>query len=116
MKKTSALKSVGGDVGKLVVHTQPNFQGEQHEFKDSVAKINEGPWKGKPIKSLVVRGNPWLLYPEESAKVTYPTICYTLAEIVSSANREKVPTCLKSGYPTSKFTISIFSFGHIFQF
>ena len=39
-----------------------------------------------------------------------------LAEIVSSANREKVPTCLKSGYPTSKFTISIFSFGHIFQF
>ena len=77
MKKTSALKSVGGDVGKLVVHTQPNFQGEQHEFKDSVAKINEGPWKGKPIKSLVVRGNPWLLYPEESAKVTYPTICHT---------------------------------------
>ena len=69
MKKTSALKAVGGDVGKLVFHTQPNFQGEQHEFKDSVAKINEGPWKGKPVQSLKIRGNPWLLYPEESCKV-----------------------------------------------
>ena len=66
MKKTSALKSVGGN--KLMFHTQPNFQGEQHEFQESVAKINEGPWKGKPVKSLVIRGNPWLLYPEECAK------------------------------------------------
>ena len=69
MKKTSALKAVGGDVGKLVFHTQPNFQGEQHEFKDTVPKINEGPWKGKPVQSLKIRGNPWLLYPEESCKV-----------------------------------------------
>lgn len=77
MKKTSALKSVGGN--KLMFHTQPNFQGEQHEFQESVAKINEGPWKGKPVKSLVIRGNPWLLYPEECAKVltSMKLICHS---------------------------------------
>ena len=68
MKKSSALKAVAGG-GKLVFHTEPNFGGDEHTFTESVAKINEGPWKGKPVKSLVVRGNPWLLYPEESCKV-----------------------------------------------
>ena len=71
MKKSSALKAADGESsGKLVFHTEPNFQGEEHKFSESVSKINEGPWKGKPVKSLVIRGNPWLLYPEECCKVS----------------------------------------------
>ena len=42
-----------------------------HIFLDSVGKINESPWKGKCVKSLVIRGNPWLFYPEELLKVWY---------------------------------------------
>ena len=73
MKKSSAsvLKSVGGDSGKLIVYSEPNYQGEEHTFKDTAGKINETPWKGKSVKSLIVQGNPWLFYPEELCKVSY---------------------------------------------
>ena len=69
MKKFANLKQAGGETGKLVVFTQANFQGEQHSFADSVAKINECPWKGKSIGSVIIQGNPWLFYPEELMKV-----------------------------------------------
>ena len=78
MKKSSAsvLKSVGGDSGKLLVYSEPNYQGEEHTFKDTAGKINETPWKGKSVKSLIVQGNPWLFYPDELCKVSYGyTIC-----------------------------------------
>ena len=52
MKKSSAsvLKSVGGDSGKLLVYTEPNFQGEELTFTDTAGKINETPLKGKSVK------------------------------------------------------------------
>lgn len=68
MKKSSGLKNVGGDTGKLIVYSDPDFQGEEHTFLDSAGKINETPWKGKCVKSLVIRGNPWLFYPDELLK------------------------------------------------
>ena len=72
MKRSSkeVLQSVGGDSGKLIVYSDPNFQGEEHTFLDTVSKIHESPWKGKSVKSLVIRGNPWLFYPEELLKVS----------------------------------------------
>ena len=32
MKKSSGLKNVGGDTGKLIVYSEPDFQGEEHTF------------------------------------------------------------------------------------
>ena len=32
MKKSSGLKNVGGDTGKLIVYSDPDFQGEEHTF------------------------------------------------------------------------------------
>ena len=68
MKKSSNLKAVGGETGKLVLYTGQDFNGDEHSFADSVKAINESPWKGKTIKSLKVIGNPWLFYNEEGMK------------------------------------------------
>ena len=32
MKKSSGLKNIGGDTGKLIVYSDPDFQGEEHTF------------------------------------------------------------------------------------
>lgn len=62
------MKQAGDGTGKLVLYTQRDFSGDSHTFTASQAKINESPWKGKSIGSVVIQGNPWLMYPEESMK------------------------------------------------
>ena len=57
-----------------------------------MGKINESPWKGKCVKSLVIRGNPWLFYPEELLKVWYfvSKIALTYCKKKNSSDREKL--------------------------
>jgi hypothetical protein len=69
MKKFSSLKQAGDGNGKLIVYSSPDFQGDEHTFKDNVPKVGECPWKGKTIGSVIIQGNPWLFYPEEVSKV-----------------------------------------------
>ena len=70
MKKNSSLRQEGESLGKITLFTSPNFQGDQHTFGDTVTKINESPWKGKSIGSLIIQGNPWMLYTEDGMKVS----------------------------------------------
>ena len=73
MKKNSSLRKDGEGLGKITIFTSPNFQGDQQTFDQTVSKINESPWKGKSIGSLIIQGNPWMLYTEEGMKVSIVT-------------------------------------------
>ena len=68
MKRTSTLRLA--EPGKLTVYSDLAFKGDSHTFTESSNKINESPWKGKIVKSLIIQGNPWLFYPEEHQKVS----------------------------------------------
>ncbi len=65
MNRMSKLS--GDGVGRLKLYTQEGFGGECKVFTDSDLNVPKT-WK-KPVKSIIVSGNPWLLYPEPQLKV-----------------------------------------------
>ena len=79
-------------------------------FLDSVGKIDESPWKGKCVKSLVIRGNPWLFYHEVLLKVRYfvSKIVLTYFEKKKcSSHREKLLKFEADGRDVAKFLRSV---------
>ena len=66
MNRMSKL-SKGDGVGRLKLFTEPDFGGECKTFTDSDANIQKT-WK-KKVASVIVSGNPWLLFPELQFKV-----------------------------------------------
>ena len=58
----------GNGEGQLTLYSSPNFGGDSKKFSDNDPSLKVS-WGGKPIKSLVIEGNPWCFYPEESMKV-----------------------------------------------
>jgi len=66
MKKAAAAASTTGD-GHLVLYSELNFNGDSKKLTDSEISLKSC-W-GKPIKSLIIEGNPWSFYPEENMKV-----------------------------------------------
>ncbi len=60
----------GNGEGLLTLYSGLNFEGESKKFTDNDPSLKLS-WGSKPIKSLVIEGNPWSLYPEESMKVNF---------------------------------------------
>ena len=60
----------GNGEGHLTLYTDVNFGGESKTFVDSDICLKMS-WGSKPIKSVVIEGNPWNFYQEENMKVNY---------------------------------------------
>jgi hypothetical protein len=58
----------GNGEGNLTLYSKPNFGGDSKKLTDSDIGLKLS-WGSKPIKSLVIEGNPWSFYPEENMKV-----------------------------------------------
>ena len=59
----------GNGEGNLTVFSSTNFGGDKKNFTDSDICLKMS-WGSKPIKSIIIEGNPWNFYPEENMKVS----------------------------------------------
>ena len=58
----------GNGEGNLTLFSEPKFSGDSKKLTDSDISLKLS-WGSKPIKSLIIEGNPWSFYPEENMKV-----------------------------------------------
>ncbi len=67
MNRMSKL-SKGDGVGRLRLYTEPDFGGECKTFTDSDPNVQKT-WK-RSVASVIVTGNPWLLFPGKQYDVS----------------------------------------------
>ena len=60
--------SSGDETGKLTLYSGEDFTGDSKTFTENDANCPKNGWKNA-VKSLVVKGNPWIAYPELQYKV-----------------------------------------------
>ena len=60
----------GDGIGRLILYDGVDFTGESKTIMESLPTAIDILGGGKKIQSVVVKGNPWLVYPEEQMKVS----------------------------------------------
>ena len=60
----------GDGIGRLILYDGVDFTGESKTIMESLPTAIDILGGGKKIQSIVVKGNPWLVYPEEQMKVS----------------------------------------------
>ena len=61
----------GDGISRIMFYPQPDFGGDPQLFMETNPTLKK---TLKSLGSVVVQGNPWLLYPEEGLKVLIFTI------------------------------------------
>ena len=70
-----ASKGNDGDgISRLTLYDGPDFTGSSKVIMESVSSAGNILGAGKKIQSMVIQGNPWLIYPEEQMKVIIVSI------------------------------------------
>ena len=75
MKRFAKLSSSANNVNKLTIYSGEDFTGDSKVYSENDKDMQKNGWK-VPIKSLIVQGNPWVIYPELQYKVCIACWCY----------------------------------------